>query len=336
MRGVRLALFFAVVLAALVVLHACGLPADAPPWEEAGVGPPERWGHVAVFDERRDRMLIFGGEQARGQLDDVWALDLGTLQWSEVATSGAPGPRSDMMSVLDVARDRWLMVGGRVGLASSIDEVWSLDLATNQWSELPAAPVARHDIASATDGSRAWFFGGAGDLFQSLDDLWELDLATDEWTLLPAGEPHPIARTSYGIAYRDGFVYLHGGHDVARVFRDTWRYDLANARWEQLEVSGAPAANAHFAQAVDEACGALYLTGGDNLDNFVVGTTDALVLGDRPRFTRLRASALPYPRDHASLALDGSHRLILFGGGSLGDGLDTFEDTWTYAIEGCP
>lgn len=326
------------VTALVLLLAGCGLPADAPAWEQLPApDAPERWGHAAAIDTSRDRMLVFGGEQRRGQLDDVWAMDLATNTWTRVETTDGPGPRSDLANVLDAVRDRWIVIGGRVGLADSIAEVWSLDLSTSAWTQLPDGPPARHDIPGATDGARAWVYGGAGVLFESLDDLWELDLASGEWRELPKGDSHPIARTSCALAYWDGALYMHGGHDVAQVFRDTWRYDLARERWERLDVDGSAAANAHFGFATDAECGRILLSGGDNLDNFVVSLSDALVLGDQPRFERLPASVLPLPRDHATLVVDAPRRrMILYGGGALGDGLETFGDAWAYPLGACP
>ena len=78
-------------------------------------------------------------------------------------------------------------------------------------------------------------------------------------------------------------------------------------------------------------------SGGDNLDNFDVAFTDRLTLGGSPAFARVHTSAMPPPRDHASLIVDGGHRrLVLLGGGSLGDGLGLRGDAWIYPLGACP
>lgn len=325
-----------VLVLVLLVLSGCALPADAPAWEEiTSAAPPERWGHAAVYDPARERMLVFGGDQRSGQRADVWALDLEARAWSELETLEGPGPRSDLANVLDVERDRWIVIGGRVGLGRSIDEVWSLDLGSRRWSQHAPGPSARHDVSAASDGARAWVFGGAGQIGQSLDDLWELDLETLEWRELPRGEPHPVARTSYAIAYYEGALYLHGGHDILRAFSDTWRFDLATHAWSRLEVAGDAAGNAHPAHALDVACGAMVLAGGDNLDGYVTSHSAALVL-ERARFEPIPVSVLPPPRDHATLVIDRARRAYLYGGGALGEGLDTWGDTWVLELGGCP
>jgi N-acetylneuraminic acid mutarotase len=299
---------------------------------------PPRWGHVAAYDAKRDQMLVFGGEADGTKLNDLWALDLGSEAWHRIDSPDGPGERSDLAGVLDTTRDRLVLIGGRVGLATSIDEVWAYDLSSNRWSELERGPPARHDVPGATDGARAWIFGGAGALFQSLDDLWQLDFATDSWVQLPDDGTRPTARGSSALTYSEGALYLVGGHDVSSVMRDVWRYDLTKQRWQQLSPSRDPIAGAHYGYALDKTCDTLFLSGGDNLDNYDVAFTEGLALGDRPRYARLLASSLPPPRDHASLIVDSKRRdLVLVGGGSLGDGLGLLNDAWIFPLPGgCP
>lgn len=326
-------------LALLVsALAIAGCAEEGPPWARAGSGSPQpRWGQVGLVDASRDVMWVLGGENDRGALDEVLALDLQTLAWSEVATTGTPPARTDFAALVDVDRDRIVTIGGRQGLTGSIEGVWALDLDTLQWTALPEGPEARHDVAAATDGARAWVFGGAGEFLQSLGDLWELDLATDTWRELPRAGDAPSARTSYALAYHDGALWLYGGHDALTAYHDAFRYDLTAERWERLSVAGAASAGAHFGQALDAECGRVILSGGDNLDNFNVAFTEALVLGAAPRFVRLPASVLPPPLDHPSLALDSvRRRLILFGGGTAGDGLGTRGELWIRELEPCP
>lgn len=339
------------VLFLAVVAIACSAVVDpnGPAWRPiptGGISP--RWGQVAVYDARRDRMVVFGGDGlsasdeaefhgASGQTNDLLSLDLGTLQWSKLPAANAPGPRTDLAGAVDLVRDRFVIVGGRVGFAASIDEVWAYSFATATWAELPSGPPARHDVPAATDGTRMWVFGGAGSFLQSLDDLWELDFATDTWRAMPDDGVRPPARTSGALVLHGGSLYAVGGHDATSVQRDAWRYDLAAERWTKLDVAGDPIAAAHFGWALDDRCGRLFLTAGDNLDNYDVATTSVLAFGAPPSFSLLPTSNLPPPRDHPSMIYDPTrHRLVLYGGGGLGDGLGTLGDAWTLDVGGCP
>ena len=59
-----------------------------------GPRPPVRAWAGSIYDPQRERMLIFGGKNTRGVLNDVWELSLsGTPQWTEVQVSGSPPPR---------------------------------------------------------------------------------------------------------------------------------------------------------------------------------------------------------------------------------------------------
>jgi hypothetical protein len=326
-----------VILFGLAMLACSDFGTPWQPIDTAGVTP--RWGHVALHDRARDRMLVLGGEtEDDGPIGDVLALDLATLAWSPVATTSAPEPRTDFAALIDAPRDRVIVIGGRRGLATSVPDVSALDLGSGAWSTLPTGPSARHDVSAVTDGVHAWIFGGAGDFLQSLDDLWELDLASDAWRLLPAGTTHPSARTSYAIALADGAIWIHGGHDATTPMHDTWRYLLDEGRWERVEPAGNTVAAAHFGFGYDPHCNALVTTGGDDLDQFDVSFTDALVLDPAaPRFERMHASVMPPPRDHASLMIDEARRrMILFGGGRAGDGLGTRSDAWMRALDECP
>ena len=320
------------------LLLACDTLVDAsgPAWRQiptTGIAP--RWGQVAVYDARRDRMVVFGGD-GEEQRNELLALDLETLQWQTLPASNPPGPRTDLAGIYDETRDRLVIVGGRVGFAASIDEVWAYSFQTATWSQLPSGPAARHDVPGATDGTRMWVFGGAGQFLQSLDDLWELDLPTNTWRELPDGGSRPSARTSGALVHYAGSLYLSGGHDAVAVQGDSWRYDLGAQRWIKLDVSGGRMAGAHFGYALDAKCATLVFSGGDNLDNYDVAFTDGLVLSGAPHFARLLTSNLPTPRDHPSMILDPlRRRLVLYGGGTLGDGLGTLGDAWMLDLGGC-
>ena len=52
-----------------------------------GLNPTPRYGHSAIYDVPRDRMVVFGGQGSNGQLNDTWA-----LAWNGVTgVAEAPG-----------------------------------------------------------------------------------------------------------------------------------------------------------------------------------------------------------------------------------------------------
>ncbi len=218
---------FRLLLALALALAACSGVTDpsAPPWRRvASVGPAARWGHAAVYDAKRDRMIVFAGQSGGGELADVWALDLASETWTQLATGPGPAPRVNPAAVVDPTHDRMIVVGGRTGLATLFDDVWALDLGTLQWTELAHGPGPRQRAHYATDGTHAWFYGGEGFL-SVFGDLWQLDFSNDAWTELPNAGDAPPSRTCGAMAFVDGALFVNGGHDVAFVRDGTWRYD---------------------------------------------------------------------------------------------------------------
>src|SRR5262249_46918603 len=98
-----------------------------PQWaqlETSGAAPGQRWGHAAVYDPNRNRMIIFGGFDNNFLLNDVWALSLGgTPTWTQLVPGGTPPPRRrSLAAIFDPAGDRMIVYGGYDG--SFLSDVW--------------------------------------------------------------------------------------------------------------------------------------------------------------------------------------------------------------------
>jgi hypothetical protein len=85
----------------------------------SGSDPGIRSNHGAALDPLRNRVLFFGGwcispDSVACACNDVWALDLGSLLWTQVTAPPSPRPqeRRDHAFLYDPPRDRFLVVGG--------------------------------------------------------------------------------------------------------------------------------------------------------------------------------------------------------------------------------
>src|SRR5690554_4049701 len=83
-------------------------PADGP-------APAPRAHAAAIYDADGHRLVLFGGRTASESLNDVWALDLATHQWTELtpATGPAPAPRFTPGSVYDADAHRMIIWSGQ-------------------------------------------------------------------------------------------------------------------------------------------------------------------------------------------------------------------------------
>lgn len=65
----------------------------------AGVPPSQRFGHTAIFDPARDRMVVFGGWDG-ASLNDVWALSLAGEPGVDERLQGWSSSGSDLRPAL--------------------------------------------------------------------------------------------------------------------------------------------------------------------------------------------------------------------------------------------
>jgi hypothetical protein len=104
-----------------------------------GGEPPTRSNHAMLLDAKNDRMLVFGGWDARGAYvyyNDLWAYSMLANRWSKLDVPGGPSPREAHGAAFDDATGRLYVVGGltAAGVAS---DVWVLEpKPAPHWSEL--------------------------------------------------------------------------------------------------------------------------------------------------------------------------------------------------------
>lgn len=220
---------------------------------ESDVTPPGRTRHEMVWDSVENRVLLFGGLGPEGSFADVWALDMETLQWSEIATNQGPAPRLNFAASFDPA-GRLIVIGGNAGSSvvniNPVIDVWVLDLATNEWSnETPAqaGPVPRLWLSGLWDESRshmAIFGGGDSSAFTGnvdyLEDVWAWsdEGGTPEWIQLdPMAGTQPQGRFWAGWVHDelDDRYVLFGGHDDTNLGNrnDTWFFDPVSGLWTE-------------------------------------------------------------------------------------------------------
>ena len=248
---------------------------DPPTWNlrtPVGKRPSARYGHTAVLDPARNRIVVYGGQDETGACADAWALSLaGGMEWSVMTPGGkSPAARHGHAAIYDPSQDRMVMFGGYDRVGGSQNDVWALTFnGSTAWQELAPAgkkPSMRRDHTATYDPirNRMVLFGGYFNYF-SLADTWALSLSGQPvWTPIKTGPPSPSGRDGQTAIY-DGSadrVLVHGGHD-ARVGAedDTWALSLAGSpAWSLLTPPPAPPRR-HFSYEAGLDAGAGMLTG---------------------------------------------------------------------------
>jgi hypothetical protein len=227
--------------------------ADTSVWTQlspAGTPPSGRFGHSAIYDPVRDRMVVFGGYSG-SYFNEVWALSLAdTPVWAQLSPSGTPpGARSAHSAIYDPVRDRMVVFGGS-SVSGYVNDVWALSLAdTPVWAQLTptGTPSVRNGHGAIYDPlrDRMVVFGG-GDASSYRNDIWALTLAdTLAWAQLTPSGSLPNVRLGHSASYdplRDRMVVFGGLYSDGsyHYLNDAWALALAGTpAWMQLTPSGA-------------------------------------------------------------------------------------------------
>ncbi len=117
-----------------------------------GAPPPARSRHSAVYDSRRDGMIVHAGvaDSPNAPLDDTWFLSFADCDtWVPLSTEGStPAARSGHGALYDPVADRMLILGGRDGLATPSDH-HALELGTpSRWA--PFQPAGTPPLSGNT------------------------------------------------------------------------------------------------------------------------------------------------------------------------------------------
>jgi N-acetylneuraminic acid mutarotase len=206
--------------------------------------PVERGGQSAVWDAARGRLLVFGGTNGLGTLNDLWAYSLNTNAWTELLPRPAePVAREQHVAVWDERDQMLLLFGGYRAGSEFLGDLWAYRPDVGAWTGIGGdGPSARSGASAAWDSSdnRLLLFGGYGRTgYQS--DLWSFTPATGSWTELPATGDQPPPREDATAVWDtvNRQLLLYGGRRAGALVDDLWAYRPATDTWVELDREGA-------------------------------------------------------------------------------------------------
>ncbi|ONM31636.1 Galactose oxidase/kelch repeat superfamily protein [Zea mays] len=229
-----------------------------------GFNPPERWGHSACFFE--GFVYVFGGCCGGLHFGDVLKLNVETMAWSLVATTGqCPGTRDSHGAAL--VGHRMLVFGGTNG-GRKVNDLHVLDLRTGEWTRPqckgapPPSPRESHTV-TVVGGDRLVVFGGSGEGEGNyLCDVHVLDVPTMTWSSPEVRGGHaPAPRDSHSAVAVGRRLFVFGGDCGDRYHGDVDVLDVDTMAWSMFPVKGAsPGVRAgHAAMSVGSK---VYIIGG--------------------------------------------------------------------------
>jgi hypothetical protein len=210
--------------------------------EPAGPAPSARMGHSAICDQASNRMVVFGGRDSSGDLNDVWTLSLGVVStWTKLSPAGVPpAAREGHSAMYDPIAARMVVFGGE-SPSGLLNDVWALSLgAAPTWTKLspaggpPAAREGHSVIYEPALGSMVVFGGDDGWGGHVFDDLWVLSLGgSPSWTVLDPGGESGWGRSFHSAVrdpVRDRMVVFGGYESTVQCICD-WEAWAVSLEW---------------------------------------------------------------------------------------------------------
>lgn len=198
---------------------------DGLSWTKSATsGPSGRNSPALVYDAKRGRVLMFGGDaRPTGDLADMWER-IGD-QWRQL-TIPTPPARTTHLMVYDSRRDRVVLFGGIAG-GATLGDTWEFD--GERWLRVATeGPAARGLFAMAYDPARGVtvLFGGTTALRPdppTLGDTWEWDGRRWARVDIPGPSPRDHAQMTFDPGRKA--IVLHGGGVNDAEAAETWLYD---------------------------------------------------------------------------------------------------------------
>ena len=292
-------------------------------WQDLSTGPPARDYARAAYDASRDRIVLFGGNDAFQNVAfrDTWEW---RGRWLATPPTTPPEVVPGYAMAYDHDRHKVVMEGGTQSKPTGFTYEWD-GAAWNRIADGPA--TSDHAMGYDAHRHRMVIFGGYDQAFAPTNTTFEWDGTT--WTQIttPAA---PTPRISAAMTYDPdhGVILLYGGNLAPSASNNNsnelWKYD--GTTWTKLAAGPPNLQLASFAYSI--ASHRAILFGGFTNAGAASNQTWAW---NGTAWQQLAAG--PPARADATLVDDGRKRLVLFGGETLptaGGGNSVFGDTWIF------
>jgi hypothetical protein len=277
--------------------------------------PGARYGASTFYDLTRGKLIVFGGGNAAGGLNDTESWD--GANWTTLSPAASPSPRVGSTAAFDPVHQQGVLFGGETTGFVSMSDTWLWNGTT--WTQASPAtnPPAKSYGSMAWDGSHIVLYGG-GD-----GTTWTWDGAN--WTQVAIGSS-PAARTGAGMAYDSlhNVVVMFGGNASGTPVAETWIWNGSALTWTQQTPVTSPQPRSLNSMAFDGTRGVVVLFGGVIQPEAYPADTWTW---NGTTWTQLNTPHSPTGRIDYTMAFDaGTSNIVLFGG-EIGFG-PFANDTW--------
>ncbi len=306
-------------LVAVLVMLAVALPASA---ERCASERPEAvWGGAFVYDEARDRVLLFGGSPERRRFaGDTWTWTDAGWRCHDVV---GPPPRAFAGAAWDPERQHIVLQGGRGEGNVTLADTWAWN--GKSWRRLAEeGPRVDHHAVAWSQANRALMAYGGWNGEEVVGDTW---LWSDRsWQQLDVEGPPGRSAFAMSADPARRRVVVHGGLWIEGQYADAWAWD--GTRWQPLWGPYDGSSVDHHAMVFDRALESLLIFGGKNYRYRPLARTRTLF---GATFERLDVEG-PSARHSVSFTYDTKRGRALLYGGKIYSGEEqlALDDLWIW------
>lgn len=201
------------------------------PVSPAGRAPSPRINAAVAYDQRLQKIVLFGGIDSTGYRNDTWSYN--GVQWEQIATGRAPSPRQLATAAFDPIHDNLVLFGGRAENGARLGDTWLFE--ENEWhltAENGPSPRSSHAMVYDDSEMSIMVYGGYDGNMLSDTWLW----FGGRWQQMETSEGP--ARLHAAMVYdrqRSGTLVVGGFGERGRT-NTVWL--LKDKRWTLLEPEG--------------------------------------------------------------------------------------------------
>lgn len=208
-----------------------------------GECPTMRVGHTCTFiksvnEGDNGKLYIIGGANPSGSFCDTFTLDLNTLSWDTLESSGFKA-RYEHAAFVPSCRPRSIYIFGGADQGGNMNDVQVLDTERNVWNTLTVGgtpPCPRTFHTSAVVGDKFIVFSGGQSMADPVGDrqVHCFNAADDTWSVLNVKGDAPKSRHGHVMVSVENKVYVHGGMAGTNFFNDLHCLDLDKNLWSHV------------------------------------------------------------------------------------------------------
>lgn len=202
---------------------------DGTTWKQLNNLPFGNLTHAsATYDEKNNRILVFGGMAGSTLSADLWMWD--GHNWSKSSATG-PSARLAASLLYSPAHQKVFLFGGALNDGTVIKEVWELDgeIWTKKNETHPSLLTNAYGVAPY--GNNFMLFGGFKENRQQGEETWIYNTSENTWTSAIISPPTPRALHSMVYDLQNARIIMFGGSAAGTLLDELWIY--ASGVWSQ-------------------------------------------------------------------------------------------------------